>query len=373
MTPLRGGTYTIEAKKAFLASGAPEYDVARLAVNRWMVRKQLSAKAGAALLGIGESTLNQWTQGAYPRFHTDSNVAVLTGKIWLAMQRHPAPAPQPPPERFLETRNGAVIRRLLNACDRQHACAVVHGAPAKEKTFTVRCLLAEQEAAGREHFLYIYPLPDSSPLGLLQLLCAAAGVAVRSNMKVPLMQALIDNFRQRERMPVVVVDEAQHLMNRPYHALDTLRRLRDLTADDLAARRQDSYGCGLLLIGSHDLYQRFERDKLLVAQWRDRIQHKAQLTGMDESEALSIAARELGNGRPARLGPELQQKLLEYSREADPLCPVCAKCGRGLALEAEVCDSCGGRPRACVYYSPRKLSIWIDRSREKRVAQRGAA
>jgi DNA transposition AAA+ family ATPase len=278
-----------------------------------------------------------------------------------------------PPERFLATRNSAEIRRLLNACLRQRACAIIHGAPAEEKTFTVKCLVAEQQAAGRDDLLYVYAPANPSPLGILQRICAAAGTAVRSNLKFALTQSLIENFRQRPRLPVIVVDEAQHLLRRPFDALESIRELRDLTADDLAARRQDSYGCGLLLLGSHELYEQFERNKFLLGQWRDRIQHKAQLTGMDQGEVLEIAARELGNCRPARLGEELRQEILSYARELDPDTLVCAKCARPLGdRDAQEPCPCGGRFKPCVFYSPRKLSIWIDRAREKR-ARKGAA
>jgi len=360
---IKGGTYTVETKKRLLAA-APDYETARREVTRWIVRRRLSGQAAADLLGIGRSTLNQWIQGHYPEYHA-SDVDVLTGRIWLAVQQNPAPAPAGPPARFLETRNSAEIRRMLNACLRQRACAIVHGAPAEEKTFAAKCLLAERQASGHDDILYVYAMPDPSATGLLQEIVAAAGIAFRSNQKASLSQAIIDDFRARERMPMIVVDEAQHLLRRPYDALEVLRRLRDLTANDLAESRRDSYGCGLLLLGSHDLYQRFERDKFLLAQWRDRIQHKVQLTGMDAAEALTIAARELGNGRPARLGEELKAKILDRARETDPYTRVCASCSKPVELARETCV-CGGKPKPCVFYSPRKLSIWIDRAREKR-------
>lgn len=368
---LKGGTYPIAVKRELLVLETPPYEEARREVNRWMVRRGLTAQSAAELLGIARSTLNQWVQGYYPRYHP-CNAELLTARIWSEVAKHPAPPPFGPPARFLETRNSAEIRRLVNACLRQHACAVVHGAPAEEKTFAVKCLIAEHQTAGRDDILYIYAMPNPSPLGLLQQIVSAAGVPVRSNLREPLMRALIAEFRSRERMPCVVVDEAQHLLRRPYDALETLRRLRDLTANDLAENRRDSYGCGLLLIGSHDLYQRFERDKFLLAQWRDRIQHRKQLTGMSDSEALEIAARELGNGRPARLGEDLKKTILEFAREMDPYTQICASCRQPVEAGRELC-SCGARTSPAIFYSPRKLSIWIDRAREKRSAQRGVA
>ena len=367
----KGSVYSEEVRARLAAVRAPEYAQALVEISRWMVRRGLSAQALADLAGLGRSTVNQFLQGAYPRFHPSVDVSLLTARLYGAMRAHPAPAPAGPPARFLGTRNAGEIHRALNACLRQHACAVIHGAPAEEKTFTVRCVIAEHQAAGRDDLLYVYAPPDPSPLGMLQRICAAAGTTVRSNQKYPLTQSLLENFRQRPRMPVVIVDEAQHLLRAPFDALETIRELRDLSGNDLAERRQDSYGCGLLLIGSHVLYAQFERNKFLLGQWRDRIQIKTQLTGMDEAEALEIAARELGNGRPARLGEGLKHEILRASREVDPHTLACGKCRK--PLEAGEACSCGGQAKPCVFHSPRKLSIWIDRAREKRAAQKGAA
>jgi DNA transposition AAA+ family ATPase len=368
---LKGSSYSEEVRARLAAVPAPDYPQAVLEINRWMVRRGLPAAALAELAGLGRSTVNQWCQGLYPKFHQGTDVSLLTARLWEAMLAHPAPAPAGPPERFLATHNAEEIRRALTTCLRQHACAVVHGAPAEEKTFSVKCLVAEHQAAGRDDLLYVYAPADPSPLGMLQRICAAAGTALRSNLRFALIQSLIENFRQRERMPTLIVDEAQHLLRAPFDALETIRELRDLTGNDLAERRQDSYGCGLLLIGSHELYAQFERNKFLLGQWRDRIQIKRQLTGMDETEALEIAARELGNGRPARLGEELKREILRAAREVDPHTLACGKCRK--ALNAGEACSCGGQAKPCVFHSPRKLSIWIDRAREKRAAQRGAA
>jgi len=285
MSPGHG--YSREVREALAAVKAPPYLEACPEVNRWMVRKGYSAQRVADDMRLGRSTLNQWLQGSYEKFHPQVDSSLLTARIWAHMQSDPAPAPQGPPARMLETRNAAEIRRLVRAGLSERAVGICYGAPASEKTFIVKCVIAEQQAAGRDDILYLEASPRLSALALLQMLASAAGTAVRSNQKWPITQSLVENFRARKRLPLLVVDEAQHLLHRPYDALETLKEINNRTREDLAESRRDSAGCGILLFGSHLLFQSFRKEPLLLAQWRRRITHERQLTGMNEGEAQS--------------------------------------------------------------------------------------
>lgn len=350
--------HTKEETARLKAIPIPKYKDAVREVNRWMVRKGLSAGDLADRLGLGRSTMNHWLQGRWYDWHPQiKDQELVTARIWEHVEGDPAPAPLPPPERLLATQNAAEIRRLFYAGLRQRACAILYGAPAAEKTFILKCLVAERQVSGHDDVIYIEASPALSPRALLQMLCACAGTAVRSNEHWPLIQSLVDDFLRRDRLPLIIVDEAQHLLRRPFDALETLRGLRNRTATELAPDRKESYGCGLLLAGSHDLYRRFERDKLLLAQWMGRITHRKQLSGMNAEEVLQIAARELGNGRPARINDELRKKILDASRD----------------LDIFVVDQDGQPAPPREYFSPRKLATWIDRARERGAAQRGAA
>jgi DNA-binding XRE family transcriptional regulator len=139
----KGARYSEEIRARLAKVPAPDYPLAIVEINRWMVRRGLSATGLADWAGIARSTVNQWCQGHYPKYNPSVDVSLLTARLWETMLAHPAPAPAGPPARFLTTRNAEEIRRALNACLRQHACEVVHGAPAEEKTFTVKCLIAE--------------------------------------------------------------------------------------------------------------------------------------------------------------------------------------------------------------------------------------
>lgn len=223
----------------------PKYEAAVRQVNQWMVRKGVSAGDLADRLGLARSTLNHWLQGRWVDFHPEiKDHALMTARIWEHVQGDPVAAPLPPPERLLPTQNAAEIRRLFNAGLRQRACAILYGAPSAEKTFILKCLVAERQVEGHDDVLYLRASPGLSPRALLQMLCAEAGTAVRSNEHWPLLQSLVRDFRRRERLPLVVVDESQHLLRRPFDALETLRELRDRTANDLAADRKESFGCG---------------------------------------------------------------------------------------------------------------------------------
>ena len=63
---------------------------------------------------------------------------------------------------------------------------------------------------------------------------------------------IIDNFARREKPPAVVVDEAQHLT---ISALEAVRELYDRA------------GCGIVLAGSHDLFEKFLKSRAQLEQW----------------------------------------------------------------------------------------------------------
>ena len=328
-----------------LAIKAPPYQEVVEAANRWMVRKGVSAHGLAQQLGMGRSTMNLFLQGRYDTHAQIRRPEFLTARIWGHITSNPVPLPKAPPERLLETKNAGAIRRAFKAGLFQRACCILYGAPSTEKTFLIKCLLAERACAGHDDALYIYASQEMRALEMLRALSAAAGTAVRSNQRYDLREALLENFRRRERLPLIIVDEAQHMLRPPFAALEELRQLRDQSRDEMADDRHDAEGCGLLLMGSHDLYLQFERNALLLKQWLSRITRKEQLTGMSADEVMEIAARELGR----RAAEAAREQLLKASREVD----------------AYATDEEGKRVAPREYYSVRNLSVAIDAAREK--------
>ncbi|MCL5743187.1 MAG: AAA family ATPase, partial [Acidobacteria bacterium] len=109
-------------------------------------------------------------------------------------------------------------------------------------------------------------------------------------------------FGRMERPPVVVMDEAQHL---DVHCLEILRELHDRS------------GCGLVLAGSHNLFENFLRGRQQLEQWLSRIDHKDPLPGLLEDEVAQIATRELSNGQPANLSAKKLKEIVAACRVED--------------------------------------------------------
>ena len=338
---------------------APKYEAAVPIINRWMVRRRLSAQSLADGVGLGRSTLNHWLQGRWPDWHPDTDPWSITARLWDYMERNPVPDYEKPSARVLETRNFAELRRLFHIGLRQRAMIICYGAPSAEKTFGLKQLCAEHrygsEGKGpRDDVVYIECIPRMSPLNVCREICAQLGTAVRSNFTKDLFHSIVAEVEARPRRPLVILDEAQHL---PYESFEIVRRLRDLAGRDLADDPIARRGFGVLFAGSHDMLQRFisPRNKPRMTQFNQRVTHTAQLTGMDENEVLALAAKELGNGKPARLNDELRARILKACREID----------------AYAVDE-SGTPTPREYFSPRRLARWIESAREKLASRRSA-
>jgi len=78
-----------------------------------------------------------------------------------------------------------------------------------------------------------------------------------------------------------------------------------------------------------------------VLQWLSRISYRVQLSGMTRDEALTIAARAFGNGKPAKLTEAQQESCLK-------------KC--------TVLDTFANPPRT--YYSSRRLLEFIRQKKK---------
>src|SRR5260370_22602629 len=124
------------------------------------------------------------------------------------------------------------------------------------------------------------------PRSLLKRIGREAGVFTNGASIGRLARSVLAEFRVQKRPPAIVVDEAQHL---EIPSLEILRELHDRS------------GCGLVLAGSHNLYQNFLRGRAHLEQWLSRIDHKDPLPGLLADEVREISPRELGNGEPAQL------------------------------------------------------------------------
>jgi DNA transposition AAA+ family ATPase len=317
---------------------APGPATVRSALRNYMGVLDLTSAQFAERIQRGESTVNLFLQNRYLKVGSDDSM--MRKHIWDYLERNPIEGggdvlPETSGQLF-RTRNVEIISQYLAAaCDDGEVC-LLYGPPGTQKTFVLSHLIAERNREKKNPALYVYASVDMGHRALLKRIGRAAGVFVLTNAE-RVMFSLLGEFRKRARPPAIVVDEAQHLK---VASLEILRELHDRS------------GCGLVLAGSHNLYQNFLRGRALLEQWLSRIDHQEPLPGLLESEVREISRRELGNGQPANLSNALVGKIVAA-------CSVEDIFARGL----------DGKPRATKYLSARRLVKFLGRvKRSKRDA-----
>jgi DNA transposition AAA+ family ATPase len=319
---------------------APPAARVREAVQRYLGLTDLTLPALAAAIGIGYSTLRLFLGGDYSRV-ADSD-EMLRRRIWHFLETHPVEPRTRAAGRLFATENYRRIRRYFLRALEHGEVALLYGPPGTQKTFALEHLVADafREKTGAAY--YVYATAQMRAAALLKRIGRAAGAYTHVFGIERLLTILLQAFDAQEKTPAVVVDEAQHL---DVHCLEILRELHDRS------------GCGLVLAGSHNLYENFVRGRQHLEQWLSRIDHKDPLPGLQEDEVAQIAARELGcvahsgNGQPARLTEAQKKKLVRMCRVEDVF-------GRD--------DS--GKPCAREYLSVRRLVKSIAQLKEEREA-----
>jgi len=202
--------------------------------------------------------------------------------------------------RLFQTGNYRTIARYFLRAVEHGDVALLHGPPGTQKTFALSHLIAERNVQKRGDALYVYASVNMLPSALLRRIGLAAGAVLSGASNDHRLESLVRALRARRA--AVVVDEAQHL---DVPCLEVLRELHDRS------------GCGLVLAGSHNLYENFLRGRQHLEQWLSRIDHRDPLPGLGEDEVATIAARELGNGQPARLTDRQVKQLVAMCRVED--------------------------------------------------------
>jgi len=248
----------------------------------------------------------------------------------------------------LQTKTYELLRERMDEAYDEGVNAIVYGPPSSEKSFVLAHLREEFAAEGKP-VIYLYCGPRTTESFLYRGLAQAAGVRVDSTLRWACRYALLNNLQRSQKLPVIVLDEAQHL---DIDALEGVRQLHDLTA------RDDRRGCGVILAGSHNLLREFlspmRRPRL--EQMLSRFPHRVQLEGMQREEILSLAARAFGNGKPAKLTAQQEKVLLERCTVDDPY---------HIGADGK------GAPRQ--YFSSRRLLEYVRQQKQRGARKRSTA
>ncbi|MGO9641441.1 MAG: AAA family ATPase [Candidatus Acidiferrales bacterium] len=336
--------------RRFEAVQHPGAAAVRAKLDEFMARRGIGIEQMARLAGVGEATLGMYLRGTYEKFSHAHSTEYMDARLWVyLMQNWPRDA-APPSEELIETRGYRKILECIEEAVANGAISLIYGPPSSEKSFVAENVAAQWRAAGRRDLLRVVCSPVTSPLWLLRDIAREAEVWTRGNCCRTYSEALVAEFLSRPRPPAIIVDEAQHLDMRCMEILRIL--LHELT------RRGSSKGCGLILMGSHNLYARFKgfAARYSQEQMLSRLSYRVQLEGMTEEEVICIAARALGsNGKSAKLPRDYQNELLAKCRADDPY----ATDADGKRLRGPK-----GEPFVKTYYSSRRL---LEHIRQKKL------
>lgn len=309
------------------------------------VRKRLSAFMGAtdascpqmaAEIGYSEPSLRMFLLNTYTRIAgTDRHIRAAIAEY---LDRNPIAPRRHVQGRLFQTENYRRIRGYFRRALEHGEVALLYGPPGTQKTFVLEYQIAEANREKRGECFYVYASDEMKSLAMLKRIAREAGVLARLSTRDRLLSVLINAFGRMDRPPVVVMDEAQHL---DVHCLEILRELHDRS------------GCGMVLAGSHNLFENFLRGRAQLEQWLSRIDYKEPLPGLQEKEVAQIAERELSNGRAATLSEKQVQKIVAACRVEDIF-------GR---------DESGKRA-ARQYLSVRRLVKFIAQLKESKVSVR---
>jgi DNA transposition AAA+ family ATPase len=271
------------------ARPAPCYTKVRDAVNAYLSRADISHAELAEQINYGKSSIHTFMQGRYPA----GDDSYIRAELWDFMERHPLESKTRAKAQLFETENFRHIQKYFRRATEFGEWVLLYGPPGTQKSFVLDHLICEQHREKRLRAVYVYASHEMRPLAMLKRIGREMGAPIRVSAKERLLNIVVNSFRQREDVPAIVIDEAQHLN---VNCLETIRELHDIG------------GCGVVLAGSHMLYRGFmapER-KGHLEQLLSRIDHRDELPGLRESEVGEIAERELGK----KLGEKFLKELV---------------------------------------------------------------
>jgi DNA transposition AAA+ family ATPase len=325
-------------RNRFAHVDAPDSNAVREGLKSYMGIMDVTPAQFAERIRRGESSVNLFLQDRYTKVCADDSM--FRKVIWDYLQRNPISpdggALPACPGRLFRTKNFRIISEYLaSACDEGAVC-LLYGPPGTQKTFAISHLVAERNREEKTPAIYVYASESMTLRALLKRIGQGAGVFVNLQGTDRIIGSILADFKSRERPPAVVIDEAQHL------TIPLLEICREL---------HDRSGCGLLLAGSHHLYENFLRGRARLEQWLSRIDYKDPLPGLLENEVREISSRELGNGQPVKLEEAQLKKIM-------------AAC----SVEDIFARGADGKPHVSKYLSVRRLVKFLSQVKKSRKA-----
>lgn len=269
-------------RRLALQNEKPEYQQLIERIRVYLSKTLWPMDLLAQQIGYSNQTLDCFMQG---RYHDNNrSIRIIADRLIEFMERHPAgDAEEQIGGRLHRTENVDTLERWFAYCQERGKMCCIYGPPGSQKTFIMQHIIAEQHRAelarGKPYHraFYIYcsegiKAPDLIRR-LMQAVALPTGRYLQNNLSVL-------RFALRSQRVIFIFDEAQHLSN---SCLEVIRELNDLRPH-----------FGIMLLGSHELQQRFIKHAAELEQWNSRISQAIELPGISNEAAERILRDELG-------------------------------------------------------------------------------
>ncbi len=280
---------------AVMEAATPAAEELRARTRAYMATAQLTMPQMAQRINYGRSSLAYFMAGTYISSGFAQTDVQIRKALCDYMDANPVEVETGTHGRLHETGNVAVMRKWFQHCIDRREMVGIYGPPGAQKTFVFEHLVAEHNAReipknghGTRAY-YVYCSQDISKRDLLRAMCRAA--ALPSGRGI---QELINTIAHalQSRRALFVLDEAQHLS---IPCLEIVRQLNDRKPN-----------VGIILSGSHRLFELFREKAPELEQWNSRIHAFVELPGIAAAEVYAILEAELGPMSMAEMKDFLQ-------------------------------------------------------------------
>lgn len=275
----------------------PPYSVVAQAGLEYMARAGMNHYDLAAEIDYGRSSIRHFFAGTYKE--QASTDIYFRQALWGYMQEHPLAGDDDElPKKLLRTRDTRLILERIEQA-REHArIIVIEGPPGTSKTTALKWAFAERH---RQHdTFYVRARTQMTGVALMRRLASllqANSQATRDRLCSNVVRKLrpIDH-------PVILVDEAQKLLEREASAFEQLRDVLD------------EAHCGCVLAGHWNFIRTLTNGMgRFLEQWLSRIDIRNHLRGLREDELEEVAAEYFGQALPA----DIRRALASFATVRD--------------------------------------------------------
>jgi len=277
----------------------PGYGVVVHAAREYMAKAGMEPHDLACEIGYAKSTIRHFFFGSYSR--VASTDLYLRRAIWDYIAEHPLPGEDARlPGKLLPTRDTRLIMERIEQAREHGRIIVIEGPPGTSKTTALRWVSAERNRLRLRDTFYIRARTKISGVALLRRLASLLGA--NSNATRDRLVSNVVRRLQQVHHPVLLVDEAQNLLEDRAEAFE---QLRDVI---------DDAGCGCVLAG-HWNFIRHLTDGMgrFLEQWLSRIDLRDHLRGLAKEEVDGIAEQRLGQKLPS----DLRRALISFATARD--------------------------------------------------------